>query len=74
MECLDYDLCSGWDNQGKVHHCMLPPGLVKRGMLLRLIRGVFVEVEEVEHRGGCREEPEKVVQVLKPIYGYGAME
>lgn len=47
----NYDLCSGRDARGGVWLTRLPAGVARTGMYVRLIGGVFLRIDRVEHRG-----------------------
>ena len=47
----NYDLCSGRDHRGKLWYTRLPAGVVKTGMFVRLMGGIFILIEGVEQGG-----------------------
>lgn len=47
----NFDLCSGRDARGKQWYTKLPAGVVKTGMYVRLVGGVFLKIDRVETRG-----------------------
>lgn len=52
----NYDLCSGRDARGRLRFVRVKAGVARTGMFVRLVGGIFVQVERVE-RGGVTQEP-----------------
>lgn len=46
-----FDLCSGRDHRGRQWFTKLPAGVVKTGMFIRLVGGIFILVDRVEQGG-----------------------
>ena len=46
-----YDLCSGRDARGRRWYTRLPAGVVRTGMFVRLMGGIFILIEGVEQGG-----------------------
>ena len=63
-----YDLCIGRDAKGRKWAARVPAGIVRTGMFLRLLGGVFVLVDRVE-QGGATELPLcAAVEVLQSVW------
>ena len=63
-----YDLCTGRDAKGRGWMTRVPGGVVRTGMFLRLLGGIFVLVERVE-QGGSTELPLcAAVEVLQSVW------
>ena len=63
-----FDLCTGRDAKGRRWAARVPAGVVRTGMFLRLLGGIFVLVERVE-QGGSTELPLcAAVEVLQSVW------
>lgn len=64
-----YDLCSGRDGKGRVYYTALPAGVARTGIYVRLVGGVFIQVERII-RCGSRRSPvlSAAAEVLERVW------
>lgn len=63
-----YDLCIGKDSRARSWATQVPTGIVRTGMFVRLLGGVFILVEQVERNGHTTAPVREAVQVLEGIW------
>ena len=63
-----YDLCTGRDARGRVWMTRVPGGLVRTGMFVRLLGGVFILIERVEQNGRTTAPLCAAMQVLDSVW------
>ena len=63
-----YDLCTGRDAKGRVWMTRVPGGVVRTGMFVRLLGGVFILVERVEQNGRTTAPLCAAMQVLDSVW------
>ncbi len=63
-----YDLCTGRDAKGRVWMTRVPGGLVRTGMFVRLLGGVFILIERVEQNGRTTAPLCAAMQVLDSVW------
>lgn len=65
-----WELCFGRDQCGTLHAARVPYGVAKPGMMVRLVGGVFLLVEELtewmEEKDG---EISAAAEILTPVWG-----
>lgn len=66
----NYDLCSGRDGRGRRWQTVLPAGVVRTGMFVRLVGGIFMLVEKVENCAPISREVQvsSAAQVLESVW------
>lgn len=63
-----YELCIGRDARGVERCTVLPAGVAKVGMFVRLIGGAFLLVERLERDGRARGKICTAAAVLEPVW------
>ena len=63
-----HDLCTGRDARGRVWMTRVPGGLVRTGMFVRLLGGVFILIERVEQNGRTTAPLCAAMQVLDSVW------
>ena len=67
----NYDLVTGRDTHGELWYTQVPPAKAERGNFIRLVGGIFILTEGVEHMGriprGSRYG--SAAEVLRSVWG-----
>lgn len=66
-----WELCFCRDQTGQFRLAKVPAGIAKPGMLVRLVGGIFLQVEAVENMGELREAVPiyTAAELLQPVWG-----